>query len=247
MIDNFDYIMSYRIFCGRLSDIELDTQNRLVINTLNPHSYIVASNDEIFSDALNDSEIILPDGVGILIAARLLNKRRIKKISGADLHHFLLSKINESGGSIFYMGSSEKTLELIKKKISKEFPNIRVGTYSPPFKPALSKADNAEIIKEINTFSPDILFIGMTAPKQEKWLHQNKDELNFKVASCIGAVFDFYAETVKRPSQIWINFHLEWLIRFLQEPRRLFYRNFISMPLFMYSIIKILIKQYINR
>ncbi len=94
------------------------------------------------------------------------------------------------------------------------------------------------LLNLINDFSPDVLFVGMTAPKQEKWLHEFKDRLNFDVASSIGAVFDFYVGTVKRPSKIWIKLHLEWLPRLLKEPKRLWRRNFISTPLFFFEILK---------
>ena len=76
----------------------------------------------------------------------------------------------------------------------------------------------------------------MTAPKQEKWLHKHKDQLNFKVASSIGAVFDFFAGTVERPCQIWIDFHLEWMGRLIKEPKRMWKRNLISTPLFLFDM-----------
>jgi len=226
-------VMSYQIFSDHLEKIGIDGDNQLVINTLNPHSYASAKKDNFFAEALKKSDIVLPDGSGIVLAARLLNKIKIKKISGADLQDHLLCVLNKNNGSVFYMGSTPQTLDLLKAKILKNFPNIKVGTYSPPFKPVFSQEDNDLIIEEINSFSPDVLFIGMTAPKQEKWLHQNKGRLNFKIASCIGAAFDFYAGTVIRASKFWINLHLEWLIRFMHEPKRLFRRNFISTPLFL--------------
>ncbi len=101
------------------------------------------------------------------------------------------------------MGSSWKTLNLIKYRISFEYPNLKVGIYSPPYKSEFSNKENKEIFNIINEFKPNILFIGMTAPKQEKWLFQNKEHLNFNVGASIGAVFDFYAGTVKRPSKFW--------------------------------------------
>jgi N-acetylglucosaminyldiphosphoundecaprenol N-acetyl-beta-D-mannosaminyltransferase len=94
------------------------------------------------------------------------------------------------------------------------------------------------MISAINNFAPDILFVGMTAPKQEKWVYLNKSQINAKIICSIGAVFDFYSGNIKRPNQFWINLGLEWLIRFLKEPRRLFNRNFISTPLFLFYVLK---------
>ncbi|MBL0721490.1 MAG: WecB/TagA/CpsF family glycosyltransferase, partial [Sulfurovum sp.] len=145
-------------------------------------------------------------------------------------------------GKVFYMGASQDTLSIIKQKISKEYPNIIIDSYSPPFKDIFSEEENNNIIKSINDFNPDILFIGMTAPKQEKWLYKNRDKLNFRIASSIGAVFDFYANKIARPSDFWINIHLEWLPRLLKEPKRLWRRNFISTPLFIFEIFKYSVK-----
>jgi len=228
-------IMNYEVFIDELNTIDLKTKK--VINTINPHSYVTAKSDKYFNEALNDSDILIPDGSGIVLAAKQIYGKNIKKIAGTDLHTFLLEKMNQQSGKIFYMGASQNTLDKIESKLQAEYPNITFTSYSPPFKPEFSDEDNSIIIEKINTFSPDVLFIGMTAPKQEKWLHQHKDNLNFKVASSIGAVFDFYAGTVERPSQFWLNLHLEWFPRLLKEPKRLWKRNFVSTPLFLIDIL----------
>lgn len=231
-------IMGYRVFVDDLSAIEIDSAKKQVINTINPHSYIIAKNDKSFAEALHNSSTLLPDGSGIVLAAKQIKKKNIKKISGSDLHLYLLIELEKINGSVFYMGSNQNTLDLIKAKIAIDFPNIVANGYSPPFKATFSKEENEKIISKVNSFRPDVLFIGMTAPKQEKWLHINKDRMDFKIASSIGAVFDFFSETVQRPSQFWINLHLEWFLRFLNEPGRLWMRNFISTPLFLWEVLK---------
>ncbi len=227
--------MSYEIYNDKL--VPFDFNCKLIINTINPHSYVIAKKDSAFQDALRDSDILIPDGSGIVLAARMIEKRRIFKIAGADLHEHLLSRVNERKGKCFYMGSSVSTLEKIKERIAKEYPNIIVETYSPPYKLVLSKEDNEIIISEINKFKPDVLFVGMTAPKQEKWVHQHKEVLDVNIICSIGAVFDFYAGVVERSSQFWIDSHLEWLPRLYKEPKRLWKRNFVSTPLFIVDIL----------
>ncbi len=227
--------MNYEVFVDDLETIDLETKK--IINTINPHSYITAKSDMKFKKALQSSDLLIPDGSGIVLAAKQINKKSIKKIAGADLHKFLLSKMNEQSGKVFYMGASQNTLDKIEERIKKEYSNIQVQSYSPPFKFQFSQEDNDIIVSEINKFQPDVLFIGMTAPKQEKWLYEHKEKLRFKVASSIGAVFDFYARTVERPSQFWIDMHLEWLPRLLKEPKRLWKRNFVSAPLFLWDIL----------
>jgi N-acetylglucosaminyldiphosphoundecaprenol N-acetyl-beta-D-mannosaminyltransferase len=227
--------MNYEVFVDELESIDLETKK--IINTINPHSYVTAKKDTYFSEALKGSHVLLPDGSGIVLAAKLLKRKKISKIAGSDLHIFLLMQMNKKNGKVFYMGSSQNTLDRIEERIVCEYPNIKVESYSPPFKPEFSNEDNQIIIEKINEFKPDVLFVGMTAPKQEKWLHQHQDQLDFKVASSIGAVFDFYAGTVVRPSQFWLDLHLEWLPRLLKEPKRLWRRNFVSTPLFLYEIL----------
>jgi len=228
-------IMNYEVFTDNLKKIDLDTKK--IINTINPHSYITAKSDKIFETALQDSDFLIPDGSGIVLAAKQIYGASIKKIAGSDLHIFLLKEINEKNAKVFYMGASQNTLDRIEARIKKEYPNIQVKSYSPPFKPTFTKEENEHIVSEVNAFEPDVLFVGMTAPKQEKWLHEHKEALNFKVASCIGAVFDFYAGTVERPSQIWLDLHLEWLGRLLKEPKRMWKRNFVSTPLFLADLL----------
>jgi len=215
-------LMSYEIFIDKLETIDID--HKLIINTLNPHSYIVAKKDSQFRNALRKSDILIADGSGIVLAAKVIKDRQISKTAGADLHEYLLKELNAKKGKYFYMGSSVSTLKKIKKRIAKEYPNIILETYSPPYKTILSKKDNEIIISKINKFKPNILFVGMTAPKQEKWVHQHTDVLNVNIICTIGAVFDFYAGTTKRSSQFWIDHHLEWLPRLLNDSKRLWNR-----------------------
>lgn len=227
--------MGYEVFSDNLDKVNIS--EKLIINTINPHSYCVAKKDELFRTALKSSDVLLPDGIGIVLATRLLKKKKIKKIAGADVHQFCLEKANKEGGSVFYLGAAQTTLDKIIGRLSKDYPNIRAGSFSPPYKPAFSDEDNQKMIAEVNAFEPDYLFIGMTAPKQEKWVYSNKNELDAKIICSIGAVFDFYAGTVSRPHPFWIKIGMEWFIRFVKEPRRLAERNLISMPKFILDVI----------
>jgi len=231
---NLNNILKNHIFSGSLNDISFKT--KCIINTLNPHSYCLAKKDDNFKNALLNSNILLPDGSGIILASRVLNKNKIKKIAGADIHNYLLDYANKKEKKLFYLGSSKNVLNLIVSKIHKQYPKIKVETYSPPFKNKFSKEESKKMIKAINSFGTDILFVGMTAPKQEKWVEQYKNLINAEIISSIGAVFDFYSGTIKRSNPFWIKLGLEWLPRFLKEPRRLWKRNFISTPLFIFYI-----------
>jgi N-acetylglucosaminyldiphosphoundecaprenol N-acetyl-beta-D-mannosaminyltransferase len=212
-------LFDYSILASDINFLQTDT--RCVVNTINQYSYTIAEKDPDFKKALINSDVLLPDGIGIVIAAKVLKNRKIKKIAGADLHHYLLKKLESNEGSCFYLGSSEKTLAGIEKRLKREFPSLRTGFYSPPYKPHFDDNDNLQMLTAVNTFSPDVLFIGMTAPKQEKWGNDHRDRLNANVICSIGAVFDFYAGTIDRPGKVWVNLGLEWFIRLIREPRRM--------------------------
>lgn len=230
-------LFGYKVHKLNLNKINFN-ENK-IINTINPHSYCVAKKDLNFQKALKESDILLPDGVGIVWAEKLLNGNVIKKIAGYDLFLFLMNKLNDELGSVFFLGASEATLTKIRKRCLSEYSNIKFGSYSPPFKEEFSKHDSDVMCQKVNEFNPDVLFIGMTAPKQEKWSHNFKNNLNVRNICAVGAVFDFYAGNVKRTSTFWINLGLEWLPRFFKEPRRLFKRNLISTPKFVFEVLSI--------
>jgi len=205
----------------------------------NPHSIEVATRDPLFAAALKIADVLLPDGVGIVYASMILGGQIRERITGSDIFCALSERLNEdSSCSYFFLGSTEATLSAIKQKMAKEYPKIRfVGCYSPPFKDIFSEIDNQAIIDAVNRSRADVLWVGMTAPKQEKWIYQHKDRLDVKFIGAIGAVFDFYAGTVTR-SNPWLQDHgLEWLLRLLREPRRLWYRNFVSNPKFLIRVL----------
>ena len=136
------------------------------------------------------------------------------------------------------MGASNHTLEKIKTKINLEYPNINIETFSPPFKQQFSAEDNAEMFAKVNDFKPDVLFVGMTSPKQEKWDKANQYQLDAQLICSIGAVFDFYAGTVERPSKTWINLGIEWLGRLVKEPKRMWKRYLYFGPIFIIDVLK---------
>ena len=136
------------------------------------------------------------------------------------------------------MGSSESVLAKIRERCAKEYPNMVVETYSPPYKPVFSAEENEAIINAINQADPDLLWIGLTAPKQEKWAYEHWPELNIRChCGTVGAVFDFYAGTVKR-APVWMqNAGLEWFYRLVREPARMWRRYIIGNVKFIKNIV----------
>jgi len=209
----------------------LDLPNeKLLITTLNAHSYNVAKSDASFLKALQSSDVLLADGIGVVLAYRLLGKS-VQKMAGTDLFYYEMNRLQAIKGTCFFLGSSNETLAKIKSRATIEFPDVKIHQYSPPFSTKFSDADNLQMIEAINLVQPDVLFVGMTAPKQEKWAYSTKNQLYVGHICCIGAVFDFYAGTINRPPQWMINLGMEWLGRLISEPKRLWKRYLISSPI----------------
>lgn len=206
----------------------------------NPHSLVVAETDETFFRALKDADLLIPDGTGIVLASKVLGGRISERVTGSDIFQGLSEKLNQTGGaSYFFMGSTDSTLKTIQDKMEREYPNIEyAGGYSPPYKESFNDEDNGLMLEAVNKVKPDVLWVGMTAPKQEKWIYENRNSINARFICAIGAVFDFYSGKVTRSHPVFQKMGLEWLPRFLRQPRRLFKRNFVSSPVFLYSVLK---------
>jgi len=208
---------------------------------INPHSYAVALKQPKFSAALKSADWLVPDGAGIVFASRMLRGQIRARVTGSDLFLGLQREMDERGGhNVFFLGSTEETLLAMRDRMAVDFPNINVaGSYSPPFKEEYSQCEIEEMSAAINRARPDVLWVGMTAPKQELWLHDNLNQLEtVKFAAAIGAVFDFYAGNVKRSHPFFQKIGLEWLPRLLREPRRLWRRMFVSAPIFVWHVVK---------
>ena len=239
-------LKTLNIVCS-LSELEGVPAGKKLINTINAHSYNTAQENEAFAEALSKGDYLIPDGASIIKACRWLKAKKQPKerIAGWDLFIFEMERLEgrckrkNVRGKVMFLGSSEEVLALIRERAAVDYPHLEVITYSPPFKPEFSDEDNQAMIGAINHADPDLLWIGMTAPKQEKWVYQHWDELNIHChCGTVGAVFDFYAGTVRRAPISWQRHSLEWLYRLIMEPRRMWRRYIIGNAKFLYYIIK---------
>ena len=224
----------------QIFDKELETliDEKTLISTINAYSYNVSFKDKLFKEALQNSDVLIPDGIGVVWAVRLLTGKKIKKIAGADLFFYEMERLQNTEGKCFFLGSTNETLTKIVKRASIEYPNVELQTYSPPYKPEFSEEDNKIMIEKINSFQPDVLFVGMTAPKQEKWAYINFNSLQAGHVCSIGAVFDFYAGTVTRAPNWMIRIGLEWFYRLVKEPKRMWRRYLIGNTIFVLQILR---------
>lgn len=289
---HFEYNLNIDMFrlknlniLGSKAELAALPEGKLLINTINAHSYNTARKDELFAEALTNGDVLIPDGVSIVKACRWIKAKSLPKerIAGWDLFEFEMNKLEECGmknvecgvsgeecgmnnssldnsqsasadhstfntqhsplrspqRTVMFMGSSQKVLDLIVKRAAEVYPHLKIVTYSPPYKPEFSDEDNKAIVEAINAADPDLLWIGMTAPKQEKWTYSHWNELNIHChVGTIGAVFDFFAGTVERAPMWWQRHGLEWLYRLLKEPKRMWRRYIIGNALFLWNMLK---------
>lgn len=174
---------------------------QMVIHAIDSRIWLMANEDKELKQALLQSDILVPNGAGITLAARWLTGKQIHNVSRDDLHLSILQHLDKVAGSVFYLGASDRTLALIAERILTEYPNIRVKTYSPPYRDSFSEEETNKMITAINEFKPDVLFIGMSVSKQEKWIATNRHLLHTHLISGIGAVFGFYGGTTSYPPQ----------------------------------------------
>lgn len=236
---------------GSKAELASLPEGKLLINTINAHSFNTAKKDQLFAEALTNGDVLIPDGVSIVKACKWIKAKSQPKerIAGWDLFSFEMEKLereseelrtkSEESKIVMFMGSSQKVLDLIVKRAAEVYSHLKVVTYSPPYKPEFSDEDNKAIIDAINAANPDLLWIGMTAPKQEKWTYSHWNELNIHChVGTIGAVFDFFAGTVERAPIWWQEHGLEWLYRLMKEPKRMWRRYIIGNSLFLWNMVK---------
>jgi N-acetylglucosaminyldiphosphoundecaprenol N-acetyl-beta-D-mannosaminyltransferase len=211
-------VFGFRVFSDSLDKIPL-AGRCATVTTISPNSYGIATRDPEFMAALRAADYLVLDGVYFGLSSVLLNGEVIKANQGPDVFAHFIARVAALRGKVFFLGSTEETLRKIRARAAVDFPNLTVETYSPPFKKVFDAEDNRLMIERINAFAPDVLFIGMTAPKQEKWAHVHRDSLNARLAISIGAVFDWFAGNEKPIAPIWWKLKLAWLVRTIHRPQ----------------------------
>jgi N-acetylglucosaminyldiphosphoundecaprenol N-acetyl-beta-D-mannosaminyltransferase len=229
-------VLGYNVFSDTPDKIPIEGEKCRVINcSISPNNYSLALKDDEFRRTLKETDFLMLDGVYFALASVFLHGKNIKRNQGPDTYKHFIGRLNEISGKAFFLGSTEEVLKKISDKIRVEYPNISVGTYSPPFKKIFTDEDNDKMISSINEFKPNILFVGMTAPKQEKWSVSNKNYLNSNLVISIGNVFDWYAGTQKSIHPFFFKIRMAWLVRIILRPE-IIKRNLGNQMLFFWHV-----------
>jgi len=221
----------------RVMDEMVDTRHRGWVCAAAVHSVMVAQDDLLMKRALTEAVITVPDGMPIVWAANTLGEHLPNRVYGPELMRRYCNRSVEQGHRVWlYGGRDQGALVQLALNLRRKHPGIRiVGGYSPPFRSLTPEEDDA-IAKQINDAKPDVLWVGIGVPKQEKWMVRMRPRLEVPVMCAVGAAFDFHAGRVSQAPRWMQERGLEWTYRIAQEPRRLLPRYLYTNPRFMLEL-----------
>lgn len=219
--------------CLSLIDTWIRKNKKQYVCATSVHGIIEAQKNPRFKKILNNSGLTTPDGMPLVWISKLQGYKNVERVYGPDLLLALCQHSVKKRYKHFFYGSSKNVLEKLTNNLKKKFPGILiVGTKSPPFRP-LTLAEDKEIIKRINRLKPDILWVGLSTPKQEQWIADHRKSISAPVMLSVGAAFDFHAGT-KQQAPLWMQHAgLEWFFRMCNEPSRLTSRYMTIIPQFL--------------
>jgi len=201
------------------------------IVTLNPEMIVNAQNNDQFRQVLEDSELVFPDGIGVVYASKIVGKPLEERITGIDFAYDALKILAGKGGSAYFLGAKPGIAEAAAKKLTEEIPGLKiVGARDGYFK----AEDEEAIVSEINASGADFLCLALGSPKQELFAHNFKDKLKCKAVIGIGGSFDVWSGTLKRAPEFYIKNNIEWLYRLKQEPSRI--KRIAKLPVFLLKV-----------
>jgi len=200
------------------------------IMTPNPEMVMLAQENKELMSALRASDLVIPDGIGLIIASKIRNIGLRERVTGIDTMAKVLRICHEKQKSIFLLGGKPGRAEKATKNILNQYPGITSAGYYHGY---FSEAENDKIVDMINQQHPEVVFVCLGSPRQEVWIHMNRDRINCKIAMGAGGSVDVYAGEVKRAPVVFQKIGLEWLYRLIQEPARL--KRMSVLPLFLWK------------
>lgn len=201
------------------------------------HGVMESQHDETLRRIHNTAGMVTPDGMPLVWLSRLSGRSHVDRVYGPDLMLAVCERSVDRGYRHYFYGGGEGVPELLAERLSQRFPGLQVaGTYSPPFRPLTAEEDEA-LVQRINTAGADIVWVGLSTPKQERWMYEHLGKLNAPVLVGVGAAFDFHAGLKKQAPRWMQRSGLEWSFRLLTEPRRLGRRYLVNNPAFVWRVL----------
>lgn len=236
-------VSAVKIFGVKFDNVTADEANRRflvmmendklgTIYTPNTEMIMKAQEDQSFKAILNEGDLVVPDGIGVVLASKIHHLGLTERVPGIELMSMILEYCNRTGKSIYLFGGKPGVAEIASLKIKEVYPNLKVvGTQDGYF----DEHEAFGILDKINEKKPDVLFVALGAPKQEKWIHENKKILSTHVAMGVGGSLDVWAGTAKRAPVFYQKLGLEWFYRLLTQPTR--FMRMMSLPKFMIKVL----------
>ncbi len=210
----------------------------LMIGMVNAAKVVAMRRDPFLWQAVAGCDLVLPDGMSIVWASRILGKPLPERVPGIDLFENLLALADRNGYSVFFLGATQEVLEEVVRQVRLRFPGVRVAGYrNGYFKPD----QEGEVATEIHSTHADLLFVAITPPKKEKFLGKWGQILDIPVCHGVGGSFDVMAGKVRRAPNLWQKLGLEWLYRVVQEPGRMWKRYLITNTIFIGLVLRDLV------
>lgn len=208
----------------------LQRQEKASVFTPNPEIVMEAYHDYEVKTILNEAEMLIPDGIGVVIGSRIIGKPLHERVAGYDLLQEVFRQIADTGLTVYFFGAGKGVAELAKEKMEAKYPGLKIaGVHHGYFN------SDEEVVDAINEVKPDLLLVGLGAPKQEKWINNNRDRIHAKVFFGCGGSFDGMSGVVKRAPNIFIKLNLEWFHRLITQPRRA--KRMLRLPVFLFKML----------
>jgi N-acetylglucosaminyldiphosphoundecaprenol N-acetyl-beta-D-mannosaminyltransferase len=196
----------------------------------NVHSIHMARRDGLLRDCINDADLVLPDGSGLKLAGRLLSGTDVNNLNGTDFTPEVLRRAEACGQSVFLLGAKPQVIQSCLRRLMERYPDLRVAGYHHGH---FRDEEEAGILLEINRQQPNILLVALGTPLQEKWIARYAQQLKVGVCLAVGGLFDFMSGERNR-APVWVRrMGIEWLFRFIQDPKAKWRRVFIEIPWFL--------------
>ena len=237
-------IGSYQNFINEIFELA-EQKTSSYVCFANVHMVVEAYKDPVFNSIVKNADIITPDGQPLAVFLKRIKKIDQERVCGMDVFPDLLKEAEYRKKAVYFYGTTEEIIGRIVYKVKKQFPELKIsGSYAPPFR-TLTKDEDAVIIDQINQTNPDLIFVALGCPKQERWMAKHKHLINGCMLG-IGHAFKTYSEVAKR-SPLWMQrLSMEWVYRLFQEPARLWRRYFYTNAFFIWLALKFYLQTFIG-
>lgn len=211
----------------------VDSKQVTQVVTANPIMMMAADQDEAYKQMMQAAELVVPDGAGLVWAAKRLGNPVQERVAGIDLMHRLLSLGQQRQWRVYFIGASAEVIGTAVKNLQKQYPQLYVCGYRDGY---FGESADQQVVQDVKAAEPQLLFVGRSASQQDPWIHKYKHELGVPVMMGVGGSFDVISGKLKRAPRIMQALKLEWFYRLLQEPWR--YKRMLDLPKFVMKIIK---------